>query len=97
MSEQLEQVVEVGEYGWEWALTACFYDPTYKAFRVASDSGCSCYYPWESHYALDDYGPPLSLNEAVQEMRSDCYGTVEEREKAILQIREFALYNEVRN
>ena len=97
----LIEVAEVGDWDYSWHTTAVFYDKTHKAMRVSWDSGCSCYWPWESHYSIDDFGPPMGMGEAIKEFRKeagDMYSnnSHDEIEKAVQEIREFAREHEVR-
>lgn len=68
MESNLFKIGEVEDgSGYDWSETGAFISLDDGRFRVESDSGCSCNYPYMG-WADADYGPPLSATEACAEV-----------------------------
>ena len=48
---------------WDWSAIGAFIDTETGMFRVSSDSGCSCNWPWDDEH----YGAPLTMSAAIYE------------------------------
>ncbi|AYR03243.1 hypothetical protein SEA_OCTOBIEN14_106 [Gordonia phage Octobien14] len=91
--ERSEVIAEVGEYDWSWSVTTAFFDPVHNAYRVGSDSGCSCYGEWEDGIESLE---PVGAAEAMRRFRKEAndpghYGVKsEDIEAEVKKIREHA-------
>lgn len=53
--EDLEEVVEVGSWDYDWSCVAVFLNDR-NEWLVGDDSGCSCNGPWDGH-KMEDFTP----------------------------------------
>lgn len=61
----LTEVAEVGDYGWDWSITGIYFQRSSGRFFAYSDSGCSCYSYGEAANELSD------LDEVTREAAID--------------------------
>lgn len=54
-------------YGWE--VIAVWKDEN-GDFYLGTDSGCSCYSPFEHYGSIEDFTGPLTANQAIEECES---------------------------
>lgn len=75
LPEHAEQIWEDGDYGWEWSISAVYYDPASRVYYWYSDAGCSCSSFGDYVSSLSDLGAGR-LEEAIASFA----GGVEQRE-----------------
>lgn len=55
--------------GWEWSVVGVAV--TEDGYYIGTDSGCSCFSPWENYSpGLDDLTGPLTIDEMKEEVTS---------------------------
>jgi hypothetical protein len=62
------RIAEVGDWDYSWSLFAVFADDGGRLYSV-TDSGCSCYSPYEFEEDLD-WKPLGSIHDAIKEARA---------------------------
>lgn len=69
ISDKFEMIVEVylAEPNYDYDLAGVW--KAEDGYYLSTDSGCSCYSPWESH-SDDDLTGPLTAAQAIEEVTS---------------------------
>jgi hypothetical protein len=69
MNDLKRQIAEVGDWDYSWSLYAVFQDIDSGQLFSTTDSGCSCYSPYEFEADLD-WTPLNSIHDAIKEART---------------------------
>lgn len=89
----LEEVAEVGDYGWDWSITGIYFQRSSGRFFAYSDGGCSCYSYGENADDLSDLDEVTRAKaiELLKEQRGDALigMSADDVQREIAKVRDF--------
>lgn len=89
----LTEVCEADRYGemYSYSVVGVWWHEETRSYRFSEDGGCSCNAPWDMHYSLDDYGPPLTYAEARKKLQDVSFAgnCLDEKMRAIESLSDF--------
>lgn len=90
-SNGLEEVAEIGEYGFDWSITGVYFQRSSGRFFTYSDSGCSCYSYGEDVNSLSDLDEVTRDRaiDALKDQRPDGMSAADDVQREIAKVRDF--------